>query len=240
MDFYARQPSATGDVTLRCLDMIVAVTALTIFWPVLLIISIAIFAESGSPVFFRQLRLGQKGRTFQILKFRKFHRDCSPRGFPLTLTSDSRLTYVGKFLVRTKLDELPQLFNVLRGDMSIVGPRPESLAFRDCFSNGFEALLDYKPGIVGPSQAAFRSESEFLPKENATEFYRDVLFPLKGLVDLKYYSRRTLWSDLFWITTTFLTVFGFNLPVVPFQQFRRPSRTRPFEVTTRAFHVHKR
>ncbi len=123
---------------------------------------------------------------FSHAEFRKFKKSCGADGLPLTLSEDERLTHVGKFLRSTKLDELPQLWNVLIGDMSIVGPRPESLAFAECFAGGFETVLEFKPGLVGPSQAAFRSEAEFIPtKDYSTEFYRTILFPLKALIDIK-------------------------------------------------------
>ena len=103
-------------------------------------------------------------------------------------------------LAATKLDELPQLWNVLRGDMSLVGPRPESLAFSDCFRNGFEKIHKHKPGIFGPCQVLFRNESRLYPAGvAAVEFYRHVLFPTKAKIDLAYFEHRTLVSDLGWI-----------------------------------------
>ena len=103
-------------------------------------------------------------------------------------------------LVVTKLDELPQLWNVLQGDMSLVGPRPESLAFSDCFRNGFEKIHEHKPGLFGPCQVMFRHESKYYPDGvAAVDFYRKVLFPAKAEIDLAYFSRRTLASDLGWI-----------------------------------------
>jgi len=135
-----------------------------------------------------------------MYKFRKFAPDCDTHGCPLTIEGDGRLTAVGRVLAASKLDELPQLWNVLRGDMSLVGPRPESLAFTDCFRNGFEKVLEHKPGLFGPCQVMFRHESELFPAGvAAVEFYRQVLFPAKAKVDLAYFSQRTLISDLGWI-----------------------------------------
>jgi lipopolysaccharide/colanic/teichoic acid biosynthesis glycosyltransferase len=168
--------------------------------PVFLIVALAVRIESGGPILFSQLRLGKNGRPFRMYKFRKFRPNCDPRGYPLTMEGDGRLTAVGRILAATKLDELPQLWNVLRGDMSLVGPRPESLAFADCFRNGFERILEHKPGLFGPCQVLFRHESKLYPADaSATDFYREVLFPAKAKIDLAYFPRRTLASDLGWI-----------------------------------------
>jgi lipopolysaccharide/colanic/teichoic acid biosynthesis glycosyltransferase len=184
----------------RTLDVLCAAVATSILAPVMLIVAIAILIESGGPILFSQLRLGQHGRPFRMYKFRKFRPDCDNHGCPLTIEEDDRLTAVGRVLAASKLDELPQLWNVLRSDMSLVGPRPESLAFTDCFRNGFEKVLNHKPGLFGPCQVMFRHESKLFPTGVAPEeFYRQVLFPAKAKVDLAYFSRRTLISDLGWI-----------------------------------------
>jgi lipopolysaccharide/colanic/teichoic acid biosynthesis glycosyltransferase len=189
------------DVSLRrALDIVCAGVVALILAPVMLIVTLAIWIESGRPILFSQLRLGRNGRTFRMYKFRKFGPDCDDRGSPLTLQGDVRLTTIGRVLAASKLDELPQLWNVLRGDMSLVGPRPESLAFSDCFCNGFEKILEHKPGLFGPCQVMFRHESKRFPAGTAAvEFYREVLFPAKAEIDLAYFSRRTLVSDLGWV-----------------------------------------
>jgi lipopolysaccharide/colanic/teichoic acid biosynthesis glycosyltransferase len=184
----------------RVFDIVAAGMAASVLLPVFLIVALAIRIESGKPILYSQLRLGRNGRPFSIYKFRKFKASCDPQGYPLTLEGDHRLTRVGRILAATKLDELPQLWNVLRGDMALVGPRPESLAFNDCFRGGFEAILEHKPGVFGPCQVLFRHESRLYPADgSAAEFYREVLFPAKAKVDLAYFSRRTLVSDLGWI-----------------------------------------
>ena len=194
-------PSFGMDVGVRrTLDILCAGMAALLLAPVMLIVVIAIWIESGGPILFSQLRLGQYGRPFRMYKFRKFAPDCGNHGSPLTIEGDDRLTAVGRVLAAGKLDELPQLWNVLRGDMSLVGPRPESLAFTDCFRNGFEKILEHKPGLFGPCQVMFRHESKLFPADvAAVEFYRQVLFPAKAEIDLAYFSRRTLASDLGWI-----------------------------------------
>jgi lipopolysaccharide/colanic/teichoic acid biosynthesis glycosyltransferase len=184
----------------RVLDVVCCCAAMVILTPIALLVTLAIWIEGGSPVLFSQLRLGQNGRPFRMYKFRKFRPDCDNRGCPLTMEDDDRMTRIGHVLATSKLDELPQLWNVLRGDMSLVGPRPESLVLADCFRNGFEKIHEHKPGLFGPCQVLFRNESKLYPAGvSAVEFYRQVLFPAKAEIDLAYYSRRTLVSDLRWI-----------------------------------------
>lgn len=184
----------------RTLDITGAGLAALLLAPVALVVTLAVWIEGGRPILFSQLRLGQNGRPFRMYKFRKFRVDCDDRGCPLTMQDDGRLTGVGRILVATKLDELPQLWNVLLGDMSLVGPRPESLAFSDCFRNGFERIHKHKPGLFGPCQVLFRNESKLYPAGvAAAEYYRKVLFPTKAKIDLAYFEHRTLVSDLGWV-----------------------------------------
>ncbi len=184
----------------RALDILGAGVAVSVLAPVMPIVTLAIWIESGRPILFSQLRLGQNGRPFRMYKFRKFRPDCDNHGCPLTVEGDGRLTAIGRVLAASKLDELPQLWNVLRGDMSLVGPRPESPAFTDCFRNGFEKIHEHRPGLFGPCQVMFRHESKLYPPGvAAVEFYREVLFPAKAEIDIAYFSHRTLVSDLGWI-----------------------------------------
>jgi lipopolysaccharide/colanic/teichoic acid biosynthesis glycosyltransferase len=193
-------PRALDCCLRRALDIVCAIAAALVLAPVILVVTFAILIESGPPILFSQLRLGQHGKVFRMYKFRKFRPDCDSRGCPLTVEEDGRLTTVGRFMAAAKLDELPQIWNVLRGDMSLVGPRPESLAFADCFRDGAETILHYKPGLFGPCQVLFRDESTLYPADGSVvEFYRDVIFPAKAKIDLAYFSRRTLISDLGWI-----------------------------------------
>ena len=195
----------------RSLDVLFAAVCLAVLSPVMLLIAVAIIAESGRPVFFSQVRLGQGGRHFQIYKFRKFRADCSPFGLPLTVNNDGRTSRIGRLLAKTKFDELPQLYNILRGDMAFVGPRPESLAFADCFDDKHRAILDYRPGIFGPSQAAFRNEASLYPvNTDLIKVYREVIFPLKACLDLEYYPRKTMLKDLVWIVRGVMAVAGLH------------------------------
>ncbi|WP_258052336.1 sugar transferase [Mesorhizobium sp. INR15] len=175
----------------------------------MVVIALALLLESGWPVLFTQTRMGAGARPFRMYKFRKFGVRCSPHGLALTVAGDSRMTRIGRILAATKLDELPQIWNVFRGEMAIVGPRPESLAFADCFHGGFEAVLRYKPGLLGPAQVLFRHEAHFYPQStDPLLFYREILFPAKARLDLSYYPQRTIASDIVWMAWGLLAVLG--------------------------------
>jgi lipopolysaccharide/colanic/teichoic acid biosynthesis glycosyltransferase len=198
--------------------------------PLMLLIALAIVLESGFPVFFSQERLGLNGRRFVMLKFRKFHRQIGRDTVPLTMANDARCTRVGRFLAKSKLDELPQLWNVARGDMALVGPRPEVPEFESCFAGSFRGVLDYRPGIFGPSQVAFRSEGAMFPQgRDPQDFYREVLFPAKAALDLAYYPSRSIMSDLKWVLRSVLAVFGSEhaMPGEVIQAARPPGLAGP-------------
>lgn len=193
----------------RALDVILASIGLILAAPLMALASLAILMETPGPVVFRQTRIGIGGRRFCLYKFRKFRTSSEGNGRAVTLKGDPRMTRVGRLLERSKLDELPQLWNVLIGDMSIVGPRPETLDFADCFAAELEAVLDHKPGLFGPSQALFRNEGHLYPADrDPHEFYRAVLFPSKARIDLSYFPQRTLFSDLRWVALCGLAVLG--------------------------------
>lgn len=195
----------------RGLDCLVALAALFCSAPMLAIIALAIWIDSDGPIFFSQVRLGRGAKHFRLHKFRKFHERDQPGGLAVTLRSDPRMTRMGRVLERTKLDELPQLWNILVGEMALVGPRPESLAFADCFNSANSGVLDYRPGIFGPCQAVFRNEKLFYGlTSDPEEFYRTVLFPLKAQIDLAYFPARSLASDAGWTMRGVLAVFGWS------------------------------
>jgi lipopolysaccharide/colanic/teichoic acid biosynthesis glycosyltransferase len=201
----AAQTDARGAVW-RVIDITVSALGLACLLPVMLLISIGVLCEGGRPVFFSQERLGKDSRTFRLYKFRKFGAKATG-GLSLTMRDDPRMTRVGWLLERSKLDELPQLWNVLAGEMSLVGPRPESLSFADCFQGAHRPLLEHKPGIFGPAQTMFRNEAAFYPpSEDPETVYRQVLFPAKAALDLSYYPTRTVLKDLAWIGRGVLAV----------------------------------
>ncbi len=204
--------SVSADAVLRRIfDVTLALTGLLLFLPILIPVVLAIRLDSPGPIFFSQIRLGQNGRRFRLYKFRKFHDGTG--GHAVTLKSDDRMTRVGRFLERTKIDEVPQLWNVLKADMAVVGPRPETLDFADCFDGAYRGVLDHRPGVFGPNQVYFRNESNLFPeKGDPHEFYRTVLFPAKARIDLSYFPRRSLILDVVWLVRGILAVFGLGLP----------------------------
>jgi lipopolysaccharide/colanic/teichoic acid biosynthesis glycosyltransferase len=206
---FSQAAAASHGMLRRTIDVVLSIVSLISLAPVMVAIAVMIVIEDGGPVFFEQTRLGFDGRPFGMYKFRKFKSDCGTSGAPLTVEGDSRMTRIGRFLAATKLDELPQLWNILKGDMAIVGPRPESMVFADCFQNGYEEILQHKPGLVGPSQVVFRHEAKLYPSdEDPSIFYRRVLFPAKAVLDLAYFKRRTIGSDLLLMVQSALTIFN--------------------------------
>jgi lipopolysaccharide/colanic/teichoic acid biosynthesis glycosyltransferase len=172
----------------RAFDLVVASAGLLIAAPLFAAIAIAIKRDSPGPVFFRQVRVGRKRRPFAMWKFRKMPDDLPEQGPLLTSRNDQRLTRVGYWLERTKLDELPQLLNVLSGEMSVVGPRPEVPKFVDrALSELWNQVLSVKPGIFGPNQIRYRNEAELYPPGCDIEaFYLEKLLPGKLEVDALY------------------------------------------------------
>jgi lipopolysaccharide/colanic/teichoic acid biosynthesis glycosyltransferase len=215
-------------VCLVMVNRIVLLMMLIPMIPLAIVIATAIVIDSGFPVFFSQERLGQYGQRFWLLKFRKFPSTVGRNTQPLTLADDPRLTRVGKFLAKTKLDELPQLWNVIRGDMAIVGPRPEVPDFETCFEGRCREVLDHRPGIFGPAQAAFHAEGAcYPPDQDPQDFYRAVLFPAKAALDLAYYPSRTIVGDIKWVSRGILAVCGSDheMPVGLAQNTGAPAPT---------------
>ncbi|MCF6100424.1 sugar transferase [Mesorhizobium muleiense] len=206
------QSRSNNERLARLFDIGFAALGLIVLSPVIAIASIAILVETGRPILFSQSRLGRNGRPFAMLKLRKFRPDASDCHLPLTMMADERMSRFGRVLAITKLDELPQLINILRGEMAVVGPRPESLELAYCFTNSSLPLLAYKPGIFGPSQWVFRNESALFPLNvDPVEFYRQILFPLKARIDLSYYAERTLTTDMKWVVLCSLAVAGLRI-----------------------------
>jgi lipopolysaccharide/colanic/teichoic acid biosynthesis glycosyltransferase len=202
-----KRPVAAG----RAVDIFLAGAGLVVLSALMACIAAAILLDGGGSVIFSQLRLGLGGKPFRLYKFRKFDENKGAGGGALTLKDDPRLSRFGRLLARAKLDELPQLWNVLGGDMALVGPRPETLVFADCFDDGHLWALDYKPGIFGPAQVFFRNEGAlFLAQKDRDleQFYREIVFPLKARIDRAYYPQRTLLRDIRWILLGILAVLG--------------------------------
>jgi lipopolysaccharide/colanic/teichoic acid biosynthesis glycosyltransferase len=196
----------------RLLDLPFACVALVACSPVLLACSIAVWLDSSGPVIYSQWRVGQHGKRFELLKFRTMVVGADKQGLRLTASGDRRITLVGRFLRKTKLDELPQLINVFRGEMSLVGPRPEVPEYVALYSPAERAVLTVKPGITGPASLAFIDEERLLAERaDQEDFYVNSIMTQKLLVDLDYCSRVSLRDDLKLIARTVASVCGSRL-----------------------------
>jgi lipopolysaccharide/colanic/teichoic acid biosynthesis glycosyltransferase len=188
----------------RLLDITIAGLALVLALPVCVAVGIAIRLDSPGPVLHRAVRVGLAGRSFTLYKFRTMVDGAAALGPGITAAGDPRVTRVGRFLRRTKLDELPQLWNVLRGDMRLVGPRPEDPRFVALYEPDQLLVLSVSPGITGPSQLAFIDEEHVLAEADAEAVYiRDIL-PRKLALDLEYARCHTLRQDLRILAQTLL------------------------------------
>jgi lipopolysaccharide/colanic/teichoic acid biosynthesis glycosyltransferase len=179
------------------MDIVFSSLMLLLLSPLLLLIALAIRTSSGKPVIFRQWRSGRYGRQFQLLKFRTMAVQ-NTEGPRLTRSGDSRVTPVGRWLRKSKLDELPQFMNVLHGDMSLVGPRPDLEEFWQQTSAHTRQALALVPGITGAACLVFRNEESLLAQiapEHLFVFYVETLLPLKSQLDLDYAGRATFFTD---------------------------------------------
>jgi len=191
----------------RAFDFSAALAGLIALSPVLLLVALAIKASSRGPVFFRQERLGRNFQPFRIYKFRTMVADAPKLGGPLTAgTCDLRITQVGRFLRATKLDELPQLINVLNGEMSLVGPRPEVARFVEMFRDEYRDILCVRPGVTDPASLKYRHEAALLDKAaNPEEEYVRNILPDKIAMSRDYIRRASWWYDLSLIVRTLLS-----------------------------------
>jgi lipopolysaccharide/colanic/teichoic acid biosynthesis glycosyltransferase len=185
----------------RTLDVVVAAPVLLLLTPLIAVLAMSIRLESPGGAFYRCRRVGWRGRELRMLKFRKMHDGA--RGPALAAAQDERFTRIGAFLARTKLDEIPQLWNVLKGEMSLVGPRPEDAHFVELHKESYEDILAVRPGITGLSQLAFARESEVLDPEDRIGHYMQRILPQKIRMDGLYARQRSLSMDLkiLWWTT---------------------------------------
>ena len=187
----------------RIFDIIISFIILLIFLPVGLIMAIWILFESKGGIFYQQERIGQFGKSFQILKFRSMRKDADKLG-KLTVGRDPRITNSGHFLRKFKLDEFPQFVNVLKGEMSIVGPRPEVKEFVDLYTEDQRQILNVKPGITDYASVEYFNENEMLGKsEDPHKTYIEVIMPAKIELNKKYLANPTLGNDLSIMWKTF-------------------------------------
>ena len=179
----------------RIFDITVALMGLIILAPILVVIAILIKLDSPGSVFFRGKRVGQYWKTFYVLKFRSMVPDAPQKGAAITCKDDARITRIGRVLRKTKLDELPSLINVLKGEMSLVGPRPEAPSWVERYTLQQRAVLTVKPGITGLAQIKYRNEEALLSGANLETEYLQIMND-KLNIDLSYLKNRSFISDL--------------------------------------------
>ncbi len=181
----------------RLLDILIPIIVITLLLPLFLFISFAILITSGLPVFYLQERVGKDWKGFKIIKFRTMINNADKMDYNISILKDERITYFGKYLRKYKLDELPQLFNVLVGDMSLVGPRPELLRFVNFYRQEYSEILKIKPGISDYASIMFINESKILIDSNDPEsFYVKEILPQKLELCMKYLQEMSLEIDI--------------------------------------------
>lgn len=179
----------------RCVDIALSFLGLVLLSPILAAIALAVWLDSGSPVLFRQERVGLGFRRFQILKFRTMRVENA--GPSVTVAGDSRITRVGNFLRHTKLDELPQLWNVLRADLSLVGPRPEVPKYVELFTERYRTVLMVRPGITDLASIRFRNEEQILSRSaEPLREYAERVLPAKLALAEEYVRTHTFVGDI--------------------------------------------
>ena len=192
---------------MRIVDVVAATIGLIILSPLLAILAFIIKCDSPGPVLYRARRAGKGGREFRLYKFRTMAADAHRRGPGVTGAGDPRITQAGRFLRRTKLDELPQLLNVLRGEISLVGPRPEDPRYVALYTPEQRRLLDVRPGITSMASLTYRNEERLLIADDWEAQYINSILLDKLSIDLAYQARRTITSDLVLLLRTIAGVF---------------------------------
>jgi len=186
-------------------DFIFSLTGIIILVPFFLLFAIMIIIDSGLPVFYFQKRVGKNETDFFLLKFRTMKKDSDKKGLLTVGEKDSRITRIGYYLRKYKIDELPQLFNVLIGDMSLVGPRPEVRKYVELYNEEQKKVLSVKPGITDYASIEFSNENELISKaNNPEEYYVKEIMPVKLKLNLKYISEQSFFTD---IKIIFRTIF---------------------------------
>ena len=192
----------------RCFDLVVSILLIIIFSPLLLIISAAVKLSSPGPVFFRQVRITRFGKEFRIFKFRSMVVGADKIGPLVTTDRDSRITGVGRFIRKTHLDEFPQLFNVVSGDMSFVGTRPEVSKYVDRYTDEMMATLLLPAGITSEASISFRDEAQLISSSSdADDTYINIVLPEKMKLNLEYLKEFSLFTDISIMIRTFLLLF---------------------------------
>ncbi|WP_447979343.1 polysaccharide biosynthesis protein [Candidatus Nitrospira bockiana] len=208
-------------MTKRTFDVVSAAIGLLVCWPLFVVVAVLIKLDSPGPVLFRQLRVGRGLKPFYIYKFRTMIVDAAAHGGPLTVGEDQRITRVGRLLRRYKLDELPQLLNIVKGDMSVVGPRPEVQRYVDLFRNDFAEILSVRPGLTDLASLQFIDEAAVLERAaNAERDYRETILPEKIRLAKLYLAHQSFHFDLAIVAQTVLRLAGIPVVVCELPEFQ--------------------
>lgn len=201
------QNNKIDNIIKRLFDITSSLFAIIVFSPVLIALTILIKIDSSGPVFYRGERVGYNGKIFRIYKFRTMVANADKIGGPSTSDSDARITKIGRIMRKSKLDELPQLFNVLFGEMSLVGPRPEVKYYTDMFNDEEKYILSVRPGITDWASLANPDEGAILAKYDDPDLaYEEIIRPEKIRLQLKYVYEKSFLSDIGIIWQTLITV----------------------------------
>lgn len=190
----------------RTFDVMASLDGLFLTWPLMLAIAVIIKFTSRGPILYQASRVGKDGKIFRMYKFRTMVINADKMGPAVTGAQDPRITPIGRFLRKTKLDELPQLINVLRGDMSLVGPRPEDPRYVKYYTPDQLQTLKVRPGITSPASVKYRNESTMLEGDNWEQQYIDKIMPVKLALDANYAKKPTVWRDALVLTQTLFAV----------------------------------
>ncbi|WP_460293368.1 sugar transferase [Clostridium tertium] len=194
-----------NQIVKRIFDFLVSLIGIIILSPIFVIVSIAIKLDSRGEVLFLQKRVGRYGKEFNIYKFRTMVTNAEKIGKQITVGKDSRITRVGAFLRKFKIDELPQLFNVLKGDMSLVGPRPEVPKYVALYNEEQRNVLDVRPGITDMASLRYKDENDILGKvDNPEEYYINIIMRDKLNLNLEYIEKSNLFFDIYLIIKTII------------------------------------
>lgn len=196
-----------ANLAMRLLDVVTSFLGLILLSPVFLVVALLIKLDSPGPIFYRAQRAGRAGQPFRLYKFRSMAANAEKRGPGITAAGDRRITFIGRILRRTKIDELPQLINVFKGDMSLVGPRPEDPRYVALYTPEQRKVLNVRPGITSAASVRYRHEEVILTDTNWEHIYLTVVMPDKLRIDLDYIEHRTFASDLLILWQTFLALF---------------------------------
>ena len=190
----------------RTFDILLSVFAIFLLFPFFLLVSFLIVIDSGFPIFFLQKRIGRGAKEFNIIKFRTMK--TNNENITITVSDDSRITRIGKYLRKTKIDELPEILNVLFGQMSFVGPRPDVKGYADKLKGANRKILALRPGITGPASLKYYNEEYILSQKSNPKKYNDeVIFPDKVKINMYYFHNRSFFLDLKIIFATIFRIF---------------------------------